>query len=60
MLVLESPFQHDELLPAIMCVSGEVAAWRISDNGGGSRHLPADPVKHAAIDPGHWRSLPLK
>ena len=58
MLVLEHAVEDQEFLAAAMDVGRESGCWGIADDAGGAGDLVADPVEHAAVDPGRRRRAP--
>lgn len=60
MLILEYTLEHEEFFPALMRVAREVGMRSVADDGGGARHLPTDPIQHAALDASSWRGRPFE
>ncbi len=58
MLILEGPFEDDELLTASMGVLGKSAALGVADDRGRPRHFIADPIEHPPVDAFHRRRHP--
>ena len=57
MLVLKHAIQNKELLAARMDMGGEMAAWHIAHDRGGTGHFIAQTVQHAAVDAGHGSGM---
>ena len=55
--VREHALEHEELLAAAMGVRREAGSRRVADDRSRARHLVADAIEHAPLDPGDWRGV---